>query len=119
MAIIIGEGYHEEFGGPHAEVMAMRNARKDPVDAIAYVNLEPCCTTGKTPPCIAALVENGISEVYVGMLDPNPKINGKGVEALEKAGITVHVGILEKEANRLNQPFNKWIHQKCLGLLQK
>ena len=116
---IIGEGYHEEFGGPHAEVMAMSNARKDPVDAIAYVNLEPCCTTGKTPPCTAALVENGISEVYVGMLDPNPEINGKGIEALEKAGITVHVGILEKEANRLNQFFNKWITQKMPWVIAK
>lgn len=116
---IIGEGYHEQFGGPHAEVMAMRNARKDPVDGIAYVNLEPCCTTGKTPPCTAALIENGISEVYVGMLDPNPEINGKGVEALEKAGIMVHVGILEKEANRLNQSFNKWITHKMPWVIAK
>ena len=116
---IIGEGYHEEFGGPHAEVMAMRNARKDPVDAIAYVNLEPCCKTGKTPPCTSALVENGISEVYVGMLDPNPEMNGKGVESLEKAGITVHVGILEKEVNRLNQSFNKWITKKMPWVIAK
>ena len=116
---IIGEGYHEQFGGPHAEVMAMSNARKDPVDGIAYVNLEPCCTTGKTPPCTAALVENGISEVYVGMLDPNPEMNGKGVEALEKAGIMVHVGILEKEANRLNQSFNKWITHKMPWVIAK
>ena len=116
---IIGEGYHEEFGGPHAEVMAMRNARKDPVDAIAYVNLEPCCTTGKTPPCTAALVENGISEVYIAMLDPNPEINGKGVETLEKAGITVHVGILEDEASRLNKSFNKWITQKMPWVMAK
>ncbi len=106
---IIGEGYHEEFGGPHAEIMAIRNARKDPVDSIAYINLEPCCITGKTPPCTTALIENGISEVYVGILDPNPEVNGKGVAALEKAGIMVHVGILEEEASRLNQSFNKWI----------
>ena len=106
---IIGEGYHEEFGGPHAEIMALRNARKNPVDSIAYINLEPCCITGKTPPCITALIENGISEVYVGMLDPNPEVNGKGVEALERAGIMVHVGILDKEASRLNQSFRKWI----------
>ncbi|MBC8257001.1 MAG: bifunctional diaminohydroxyphosphoribosylaminopyrimidine deaminase/5-amino-6-(5-phosphoribosylamino)uracil reductase RibD [Candidatus Marinimicrobia bacterium] len=106
---IIGEGYHEEFGGPHAEIMAIRNARKDPVDSIAYINLEPCCITGKTPPCTTALIENGISEVYVGMLDPNPVINGKGVEALEKAGIAVRMGILEEEAIKLNQAFNKWI----------
>ena len=106
---IIGEGYHEEFGGPHAEIMSLRNARKNPLDSIAYINLEPCCTIGKTPPCTTALIENGISEVYVGMLDPNPDVNGKGVEALEKSGIMVHVGILEEEAGKLNQAFNKWI----------
>ena len=106
---IIGEGYHEEFGGLHAEIMALRNARKDPLDSIAYINLEPCCFTGKTPPCTTTLIENGITEVYIGMLDPNLKVNGKGVEALEKAGIIVHVGILEEEASRLNQSFNKWI----------
>ena len=61
---IIGEGYHEEFGGPHAEIMALRNSRKDPVDSIAYINLEPCCITGKTPPCTNALIENGISESF-------------------------------------------------------
>ena len=116
---IIGEGFHEKFGGPHAEIMAMRNARKDPVDAIAYINLEPCCTTGKTLPCTDALIENGISEVYVGMLDPNPEINGKGVESLERAGIMVHVGILEEEANRLNQSFNKWITQKMPWVMAK
>ena len=60
---IIGEGYHEVYGGPHAEIMALRNARKDPVDSIAYINLEPCCIVGKTPPCTNALMENGISEV--------------------------------------------------------
>ena len=60
---IIAEGFHEKFGGPHAEVMAIRNAIKDPLDSIAYINLEPCCITGKTPPCTSALIENGISEV--------------------------------------------------------
>lgn len=106
---IIGEGFHEKYGEPHAEIMAIRNARKDPLDSIAYINLEPCCITGKTPPCTKALIENGISEVYVGMLDPNPEVSGKGVEALEKSGITVHVGVLEVEAKKLNQAFNKWI----------
>ena len=62
---VIGEGYHEEFGGPHAEIMAFRNSRKDPMDSVAYVNLEPCCIRGKTPPCTNALIENGISEELV------------------------------------------------------
>ncbi len=106
---IIGEGYHEEFGGPHAEIMALRNARKDPVDSIVYVNLEPCCIAGKTPPCTNALIENGISEVFIGILDPNPEMNGKGVEALTKAGILTHVGVLEDEAQLLNRSFQKWI----------
>jgi len=105
---IISEGYHEEFGGPHAEVMAIRNSRKDPVDSVAYVNLEPCCISGKTPPCTNALIQNGISEVFVGMLDPNHDVNGKGVDELEKAGILVHVGIMEDESTRLNQGYCKW-----------
>ena len=105
---IISEGYHEKFGGPHAEVMAIRNSRQYPVDSVAYVNLEPCCISGKTPPCTNTLLENGISEVYIGMLDPNPDVNGKGVEELEKAGIAVHVGIMSDESSRLNQGFYKW-----------
>ena len=106
---MIGEGYHGEFGGPHAEIMAIRNSRKDPMDSIAYVNLEPCCISGKTPPCTEALIQNGITEVFIGILDPNPKVNGKGVQELEKAGITVHVGIMEDESFRLNRAFHKWI----------
>ena len=64
---IIGEGYHEQFGDPHAEVMAIKNVRLNPADSIAYVNLEPCCISGKTSPCTNALLVNGISEVYIGM----------------------------------------------------
>ena len=108
---IISEGYHEQFGGPHAEVMAIHNSRKDPVDSAAYINLEPCCITGKTSPCTMAFMENGISEVFIGMMDPNTKVNGKGVEELEKAGITVHLGIMKNESYRLNQAFHKWINQ--------
>ena len=106
---IIGEGYHKEFSGFHAEVFAFKNARKDPLDATAYVSMEPCCITGKTPPCTDILIHNSISEIYISMLDPNPEINGKGVEALEKAGITVHVGVMGEEAEKLNRPFKKWI----------
>ena len=69
---IIGEGYHEKYGESHAEVMAFNNAHKDPSEALLYVNLEPCCISAKTPPCIEAIIQNSISEVYVGMLDPNP-----------------------------------------------
>ncbi len=106
---IIGEGYHEKFGEAHAEVSACQNARQDPIDSTVYVTLEPCCITGKTPPCTDALIHNSISEVYIGMLDPNPEINGKGVEALKNAGISVHVGVMGEEAETLNRPFTKWI----------
>ena len=106
---IIGEGFHEEFGNNHAEVSAFNNARKDPVDSTVYVNLEPCCIQGKMPACTETLIANGISEVYVGMLDPNPEINGKGIEILEKAGIKVHVGVMREESELLNRPFAKWI----------
>ena len=106
---IIGEGYHEEFGGAHAEVSALKNSRKDPIDAIAYVTMEPCCITGKTPPCTETLIHNSISEVYIGMLDPNPAINGKGVDTLEKAGILVHLDVMSEESEKLNRPFTKWI----------
>ena len=106
---IISEGYHLKYGEPHAEVMAIRNAVRDPHDSIAYINLEPCCISGKTSPCTDALIEAGISEVYVSMLDPNPKVNGKGIEQLNKAGIKPHVGILKESAITLNQSFSKWI----------
>ena len=106
---IIGEGYHEKFGGDHAEISALKNARMNPLDSTLYVTLEPCCITEKTPPCTESLIHNSISEVYISMLDPNPEINGKGVEALENAGITVHVGIMGEEAEKLNRPFIKWI----------
>ena len=106
---IIGEGYHATFGGPHAEVIALQNARKDPIDATAYINLEPCSISSKTPPCTDILIQNSISEVYVSMLDPNPDIHGEGIETLKRAGIKVHLGILESEAESLNRPFKKWI----------
>ena len=116
---IIGEGYHEQFGAPHAEVMAIKNVRMNPVDSIAYVNLEPCCITGKTPPCTNVFKESGISEVFIGMLDPNPEVNGKGVKELEKNGIITHVGIMEKESNKLNRGFSKWITKKLPFIIAK
>jgi diaminohydroxyphosphoribosylaminopyrimidine deaminase/5-amino-6-(5-phosphoribosylamino)uracil reductase len=106
---IIGEGYHEEFGGPHAEVMAYKNAIKDPVDATVYVTLEPCSIQGKTPPCAQFLIENSAAEVYIAMLDPNPEINGIGVKTLRNAGIKVKTGILQEEAEWLNRGFTKFM----------
>jgi len=116
---IISYGVTNLNGRPHAETIALNKNKNKNSGSSVYLTLEPCSHYGKTPPCTAALVENGISEVYVGMLDPNPEMNGKGVEALEKAGIMVHVGILEKEANRLNQSFNKWITHKMPWVIAK
>ena len=94
---IIGEGYHEKYGDPHAEVMAYNNSIEDPLDSTMYVTLEPCSFEGKTPACTKFIIENGIREVYVSMKDPNPKVSGMGIEELEKHGVQVNVGILQKE----------------------
>ncbi len=104
---IIGEGYHEQYGGPHAEVNAIDSVT-DPkllTDATAYVSLEPCSHWGKTPPCANLLVEKGIKSVVVATLDPNPIVAGKGVKLLEQAGISVQLGLLEQEARWQNRRF--------------
>jgi len=104
---IIGEGYHEQYGGPHAEVNAIASVT-DPkllTDATAYVSLEPCSHWGKTPPCANLLVEKGIKSVVVATLDPNPLVAGKGVKLIEQAGISVQVGLLEQEARWQNRRF--------------
>ena len=104
---IIGEGYHEQYGGPHAEVNAIASVT-DPkllAAATAYVSLEPCSHWGKTPPCANLLVEKGIKSVVVATLDPNPLVAGKGVKLLEEAGISVQVGLLEQEARWQNRRF--------------
>ena len=104
---IIGEGYHEQYGGPHAEVNAIASVT-DPkllAAATAYVSLEPCSHWGKTPPCANLLVEKGIKSVVVATLDPNPLVAGKGVMLLEEAGISVQVGLLEQEAKWQNRRF--------------
>lgn len=117
---IIGEGYHEHFGGPHAEVNAFANAKEnafknvdyDVEGATMYVTLEPCAHYGKTPPCAEAIVRNKIAKVVVGMIDPNPLVSGKGIEILKKAGIEVTTGIMEKEIRKTNEIFIKYITHK-------
>ncbi|MEA3544464.1 MAG: bifunctional diaminohydroxyphosphoribosylaminopyrimidine deaminase/5-amino-6-(5-phosphoribosylamino)uracil reductase RibD [Thermodesulfobacteriota bacterium] len=104
---IVGEGFHPQAGEPHAEIFALRQAGRKGQGGDIYVTLEPCSHHGKTPPCAAALIAAGIKTVYVGVVDPNPQVAGKGIEMLQKAGIEVQIGILEPECRRLIKPFEK------------
>lgn len=106
---IVGEGYHRLFGGPHAEVEAIRSAGKRASGSTLYVNLEPCNHFGKTPPCTKLLIKSGISEVVIAMRDPNPQVSGKGLRVLKNAGLNVVEGVLEAEARSLNEHFTKYI----------
>lgn len=111
--IIIGEGYHEYYGGFHAE----RNALTKMDDAVTlgatlYVTLEPCCHHGKTPPCTDIIIEKGIKKVVVGLLDPNPLVSGNGISILRNAGIEVVTGVEEDEIKELNKVFLKYIKTK-------
>lgn len=109
---IISEGYHEYFGGPHAEVNAFKNAKENVEGATMYVTLEPCAHYGKTPPCADAIVQNKISKVVIGMIDPNPLVAGKGIEILRSNGIEVTTGIMDTEIKKTNEIFIKYITHK-------
>lgn len=101
---VIGRGWHSKDGGPHAEVQAIRSAKQSTQGATVYVSLEPCCITGRTPPCTDALVEGGIARVLIAMRDPNPDVSGRGIDALRAAGIEV-AEIETQEAEALNPGF--------------
>ncbi len=107
--VIVGEGYHKKAGTPHAEVIALQEAGARAKGADLYVNLEPCCHYGRTPPCTKAIIEAGVKRVVVACEDPNLLVAGKGIEILRQAGIAVEVGVLEEEARRLNEVFFKFI----------
>ena len=104
---LITEGAHPEFGGPHAEVVAIANANESLVDATLYVTLEPCSHHGKTPPCADAVIAAGIQRVVIATLDPAPHTSGAGIRKLEEAGIHVEIGLCEKQGQRLIAPFRK------------
>lgn len=103
---VIGRGFHRRDGGAHAEIQALDTASEDPAGATAYVSLEPCCIQGRTPPCTAALISAGIQRVVIGELDPNPRVNGSGVQILKDASISVTVLELTA-ARKLNPGFHK------------
>jgi diaminohydroxyphosphoribosylaminopyrimidine deaminase/5-amino-6-(5-phosphoribosylamino)uracil reductase len=102
---IVGEGSHVFSKRHHAEVIALRNAGDGARGADLFLTLEPCSHTGRTPPCVEEIIRAGIKAVYVATRDPNLRVNGKGIERLAEAGITVHEGLCEPEATRLNEPF--------------
>jgi diaminohydroxyphosphoribosylaminopyrimidine deaminase/5-amino-6-(5-phosphoribosylamino)uracil reductase len=108
----LAEGWHDVFGGPHAERMLFDgwDDGSDLSDCILYVSLEPCSHFGKTPPCANLILEKGVGTVVVGVLDPNPQVSGRGVELLRSSGVEVVVGILEEECRQLNWSF--WVNQR-------
>lgn len=116
---ILGRGYHKRAGEPHAEVLAIEDSGKEVSGATLYVTLEPCDHYGRTPPCTELIIEKGIKKVVVGIVDPNPLVNGKGIRRLKKAGIDVEVGVLKEECEKLNAVYIKNITQKRPYLIYK
>ena len=106
---VVGSGYHTRAGEPHAEIGALRQAGQLARGAALYVNLEPCCHFGRTPPCVDALIGAGIREVVASMRDPDPRVTGRGFRALRAAGIRVRVGAEYREAYRLNERFLRYV----------
>ncbi len=116
---IIAEGYHLYCGADHAEVMALKKAKTKSVGAKLYVTLEPCSHFGRTPPCVDRIIEAGIEEVIVGMVDPNPVNSGKSLLKLKCAGIKVKVGFFEEQLKKINEVFIKYITQKIPFIVAK
>lgn len=116
---IISEGYHKLYGSDHAEVNAFKNAKESVEGAEMYVTLEPCSHYGHTPPCAKAIIEHKIKKVYVGLLDPNPNVAGRGINMLRDAGIEVIENYCEKECRENNQVFLKYITTKMPYVVMK
>ncbi len=108
---IIGEGWHQRYGGPHAEIHALHAAGPRAQGSCVYVTLEPCSHYGKTPPCTEALIASGVHRVVVAMSDPFPAVSGRGLTQLQQAGIIVECGLLEDQARRINGPYLKLLQQ--------
>lgn len=116
---IVTEGYHERCGEYHAERNALTKCSEDLTGATMYVTLEPCCHQGKTPPCTDIILERGIGKVYVGSMDPNPKVAGKGVQMLREAGVTVVEDFMREECDQLNPVFFHYITTKTPYVVMK
>ena len=109
---VVGSGYHERAGGDHAEVRALAEAGEAASGATLYCTLEPCCHRGRTGPCVERIVEAAVARVVVAMPDPNPAVDGKGIESLRRHGIAVDVGLRGREAARLNEAFVTWVSER-------
>jgi diaminohydroxyphosphoribosylaminopyrimidine deaminase / 5-amino-6-(5-phosphoribosylamino)uracil reductase len=116
---LVGQGFHEEFGGPHAEVNALVDAGELAAGATAYVTLEPCCHAGKTPPCTQALIRAGIKRVVAAVEDPFAEVSGRGIAELRAAGIQCDVGTHAADANWILAPYRKLIEKKQPWVIAK
>lgn len=116
---VVSTGYHASYGGDHAERMALKDCGEEVRGATLYVTLEPCCHTGKTPPCTQIILEKGIARVVVGSLDPNPKVAGGGIAVLREAGIAVETGVLGERCDAFYRPFFHYITTKQPYVLMK
>lgn len=117
--VIVGKGYHKKAGTPHAEIHAMNDTSSSLQGTTIYVTLEPCSHTGRTPPCCEAIAKAGISRVVIGMMDPNPLVNGRGVSYLQNNGIEVVTGVLQGKCENLNLPFLKYIQTSLPYMVMK
>jgi len=116
---LISEGFHHKSGMPHAEAMALNNLKKDAKEGSMYVNLEPCCHQGKTPPCVDKVISSGITKVYISIQDPDERVSGKGIKLLKEAGIRVHLGLCKNESLDLNKDFiHRTITKKSFGVFK-
>jgi len=116
---IIGKGYHEKYGSPHAEKNALDSCSEPAQGSTIYVTLEPCCHHGKTPPCTDAIIQSGVKSVVIGASDPNPLVAGKGIRILRDNGIEVTVGVLEDECANINEVFFHYIKAKTPFVMMK
>ena len=109
---LISEGFHYKSGMPHAEAMAFGNLKKDARGGTIYVNLEPCCHHGKTPPCVEKIISSGLKKIFISIKDPDKRVSGKSIKLLKKSGVEVHLGLCEKESLEINKSF---IHRNITG----